>query len=91
VSSLTPKGLAAVERFAARWVFDDEAPAEMQRELAQHIEAAIADFKAAGMQELIARTLKRALQERIIAAIDSWRRSYDYAQPIPQETEESAA
>jgi hypothetical protein len=91
MSTLTPKGLAAVEQFAARWVFDDEASAEIQRDLAQHIEAAIADFKATQVQDLVARTLRRALQERIVAAIDSWYRSYDYAQPVPQETKENAA
>ena len=90
MSTLTSKGLTAVEQFAARWVFDDEAPAEMQQDLAQHIEAALADFKATQMQELIARTLKRALQDRIVGAIESWRRSHDYAPPIPQETEETA-
>ena len=89
--TLTPQGLAAVEQLAAHFVFDDKAPAEMQRDLAQHIEAAIAEFKATGMQELIARTLKRALQDRIVGAIESWHRSNSYAQPVPQETEETTA
>ena len=81
--TLTPQGLAAVEQLAARFVFDDEATAEMQQDLAQHIEAAIVQFKATGMQELIARTLKRALQDRIVGAIESWHRSNH----IPQQSE----
>jgi hypothetical protein len=90
VSSLTGTGLAAVEQFAARWVFDAEEPAEMQRDLAQHIERALADFKATELQDLVARTLRNALRQRVIEAIESWHRANSYAQPVAQ-AEETAA
>jgi hypothetical protein len=90
--TLSIQGLAAVEQLAARFVFDDKAPAEMQRDLAQHIAAAIDDFKASEMQGLVARTLRRALRERVVAAIESWERRNDAAQPVMKpETEETAA
>jgi len=87
---MTLEGLAAVEQFAARFVFDRENPAVMQQELAQHIEAAIDRFKATEMQDLIARTLRRELRQRVVAAIDSWSCSYDYAQPAKPPEDDTA-
>jgi hypothetical protein len=82
---MTNQGRAAIEQLVARFVFDDEPPAEMQRNLARHIEAAIADFKATQMQELIARTLRRAITDHIQRTIEAWDRSYHYPQPIERE------
>ena len=77
-------GRVAIEQLAARFVFDDKAPAEMQQDLARRIEAAIAEFKATQMQELIATTLRHALTDRIERAIDSWYRGQYFPQPIAQ-------
>ena len=90
MNSLTGKGLAAVEQFAARWVFDFGGPAEMQRDLTQHIERALADFKATELQDLVARTLRNALRQRVIAAIESWHLANSYAQPVTQAEETTA-
>ena len=80
--TMTLEGLAAVERLAARFVFDRENPDAMQQELAEHIKAAIDRFKATDMQDLIARLLRRELRLCIANAIEDWGRSYDYAQPV---------
>ena len=86
--TMTNHSRTAIEQLAARFVFDDKPPAEQQRDLAQHIEAALAEFKTTQMQELIARTLRRALTERILHAIESWERGHDFPQPIAQERED---
>ena len=90
--SLTDQGKAAVAQLAARFVFDEQASAASQQELAERIEAAISAFKTARLQEIISHTLRRELERHIEAAIDGWHRDHPPtpATPEPQDTQESA-
>ena len=85
--TLTLKKLTAVEQFVARFTFDySETTTAMQQDLAQQIETALSQFKAADLQPLIERTVRRELQKTIVAAIETWVRSYYDAPPIGSET-----
>jgi hypothetical protein len=86
--SLTGQGKAAVAQLAARFVFDEQASAASQQDLAERIEAAISAFKASQMQQIIAHALRRELERHIEAAIDGWHRDHppQPATPEPQDT-----
>jgi hypothetical protein len=77
-----------VAQLAARFVFDEQASAASQQDLAERIEAAISAFKASQMQQIIAHTLRRELERHIEAAIDGWHRDHppQPATPEPQDT-----
>jgi hypothetical protein len=76
--SLGNEAKSAVAKFVARFTFDNELGKAHQAELAEHIEAVISDFKATDMQPLIVSTIRRALQQRVVEAIESWDRGLDY-------------
>jgi hypothetical protein len=88
--SLTGQGKAAVAQLAARFVFDEQASAASQQDLAERIEAAISAFKASQMQQIISHALRRELERHIEAAIDGWHRDHPPA-PATQDTQDDAA
>ena len=82
--SLTGQGKAAVAQLAARFVFDEQASAASQQDLAERIEAAISAFKSSRMREIISHTLRRAPGRRIYAALDEWHPHPSPPPPTPQ-------